>query len=189
MSETTVKRLRRTERRDQILNAATRVFARTGYAGTGLDDITAEAGVSKVILYRHFDSKKDLYKAVLDHICGQLADTVGTDNFTADSIDTLLRAAATNPDGFRLLFRHAAREPEFRPYLAAVNTAGTDIAHRSLADKISDPSWSTWATQLAPTMAIEAVLAWLDADQPSPDDAAKRIRAVIDAVITAAQTG
>jgi len=46
----------RAERREQILAAATVAFARGGFAGTGLADIATEAGVTRVILYRHFES-------------------------------------------------------------------------------------------------------------------------------------
>ena len=104
------RRLRRTERRDQILAAATRAFARSGFAATSLDDIAGEAGVSRVILYRHFDSKTELYRAVLDHACLRLVAAVGEDELTPASVDALLDAAAADPDGFRLLFHHAARE-------------------------------------------------------------------------------
>src|SRR6266540_1172998 len=89
-----VRRLRRAERREQILAAATRAFARAGFAATSLDDIAAQAGVSRAILYRHFDSKTDLYRAVLDRACTRLADAVGTSDFTAASIDALVGAAA-----------------------------------------------------------------------------------------------
>src|SRR5262245_38045572 len=108
-----VRRLPRAERREQILAAATRAFARSGVAGTRLDDIAAEAGITRVILYRHFDSKTALYQAVLDRFCGVLsghvAEPVG--GFTDASIDGLVQAAKAEPAGFRLLFQHAAREP------------------------------------------------------------------------------
>ncbi|MBA2695026.1 MAG: helix-turn-helix transcriptional regulator, partial [Actinobacteria bacterium] len=58
--------MRRADRREQILDAATRAFARTGYTATGLDDLAEEAGITRVILYRHFDAKQDMYRAVLD---------------------------------------------------------------------------------------------------------------------------
>jgi hypothetical protein len=61
-----VRRMPRAQRREQLLDAATRAFARTGFTATGLDDVAAEAGVTHVILYRHFASKNDLYRAVLD---------------------------------------------------------------------------------------------------------------------------
>ena len=67
-----VRRLPRAQRREQILAAATEAFARNGFAATGLDEIAAEAGITRVILYRHFDSKTDLYQAVLDRMCARL---------------------------------------------------------------------------------------------------------------------
>jgi AcrR family transcriptional regulator len=178
--------MRRAERRDQILAAATRAFARAGFAGTGLDDVAAEAGISRVILYRHFDSKSDLYRAVLDHACSRLAAAVGEDEFTPGSVDALLGAAAEDPDGFRLLFHHAAREPEFRAEVDSLRAGSVDIARRYYAELIPDRAWATWATQLAATVAVDAVIAWLDAGQPDRDRAAERILQVLAAITDAA---
>ncbi len=182
-----VRRLRRAERRDQILAAATRAFARAGFAATSLDDIAAEASVSRVILYRHFDSKTDLYRAVLDRACARLAATVGEDQFTPESVGALLVAAAEDPDGFRLLFHHAAREPEFRAEVDRLRASAVDIARRHLAELIPARAWARWAAQLAPTVTVDAVIAWLDAGQPDPDEAAERIGQVVAAIIEAAQ--
>jgi AcrR family transcriptional regulator len=181
------QRLRRAERREQILAAATRAFAHAGFAATSLDDVAAEAQISRVILYRHFDSKSDLYRAVLDRICTRLAETVGEDNFTDDSIAVLLTVAAADPDGFRLLFHHAFREPEFRDITDQVQSSAADIARRSLTSYLPPGRWTEWAARLAPTLTIDAVIAWLDADQPDPDQAADRIRQAIQGVIQAAQ--
>ncbi|HEU5156077.1 MAG TPA: TetR/AcrR family transcriptional regulator [Streptosporangiaceae bacterium] len=182
-----LRRLRRAERRAQILAAATRAFARTGYAATGLDDVAAEAGITKVILYRHFESKADLYRAVLDRACGRLAETVGQDDFIADSVPALIRAAAADPDGFRLLFRYAAREPEFRDQMERLGAHSVDIARRHLADLTPEPDWAGWAARLVPTVTIEAVIAWLDAGRPDPDQAAARIGQAVDGIINAAR--
>jgi AcrR family transcriptional regulator len=181
------RRLPRIERREQIIAAATRAFAKAGFAATNLDDIAAEAGVSRAILYRHFDSKTDLYQAVLDTACGRLITATGGDQFTETSIAGLLQAAAADPAGFRLLFHHAAREPEFRQAMDQFHTDMTTVAHKYLAAQIPDPVWAAWAAQLVPTVAIAAVTAWLDAGQPDPDRAADRIREAIYGVITAAQ--
>jgi len=123
-----VRRLRRAERREQILAAATRAFARAGFTATSLDDIAAEAGITRVILYRHFESKADMYRAVLDRACTRLAETVGTGDYGEDAIAVLVRAAAADPDAFRLLFRHAAREPEFRDQADALTAASAEVA-------------------------------------------------------------
>ena len=180
-------RMRRAERRDQILAAATRAFARSGFAATSLDDVAAEAEVSRVILYRHFDSKTDLYRAVLDHACLRLAAAVGTDEFTPGSLDALLDAAAQDPDGFRLLFQHAAREPEFRAEVDRLRADSERIALSYLAEEIPDPAWARWAAQLAATVSIDATIAWLDAGQPDRERAAERILQVLGAITDAAQ--
>jgi len=180
------RRMPRAERREQILTAATRAFARTGYTATGLNDVATEAGVTHVILYRHFASKTDLYRSVLDRACTRLADAVGTDDFDETSVPALLRAAAADPDGFRLLFRHAAREPEFRDVIDTLRSDSTEIAHRHLADVIADGPWLNWAAQLLPTITLEAVIAWLDAGEPDPENAAERIGRAIHGVIQAA---
>jgi AcrR family transcriptional regulator len=54
------------ERVEQILNAATSVFARLGFNNARMDDIVAESGLSKGTLYWYFKSKDDLIKAILD---------------------------------------------------------------------------------------------------------------------------
>jgi AcrR family transcriptional regulator len=184
---TLVRRLRRAERREQLLAAATQAFARTGFAATSLDDIAQAAGISRVLLYRHFDSKTDLYRAVLDRAIRRLTAAVGTRNFTYASIDALLQAAAEDPDGFRLLFHHAAREPEFRPQMDRFQRGMVATARRELTRIIPDRAWAQWAAQLAPVVAIEAVMAWLDAGRPDPDQAADRIRQALAGVISAAQ--
>jgi hypothetical protein len=50
-----------------------------------------------------------------------------------------------------------------------LSTASVAVAHRHLAEVSAEPAWAKWAAQLAPTVAIEAVLAWLNAGQPDPD--------------------
>jgi AcrR family transcriptional regulator len=182
-----VRRLRRAERREQILDAATRAFARAGFTATSLDDVAEEAGITRVLLYRHFDSKADLYRAVLDRAGARLVGSVGSDDFDSRAIPALVRAAAADPDAFRLLFRHAAREPEFRDQADSLTAASTDVARRNLASMIPDGPWLGWASRLIPALTIEAVIAWLDAGQPDPGHAADRIGQAIYGVIQAAQ--
>jgi AcrR family transcriptional regulator len=54
------------ETRSQIVQAATRVFAKSGYAGSSLRQIAAEVGVSAASLLQHFGSKEGLLTAVLE---------------------------------------------------------------------------------------------------------------------------
>jgi len=183
-----VRRLPRVQRREQILTAATEAFARAGFAATSLDDIAAEAGITRVILYRHFDSKTDLYQAVLDRMCARLdanvAEPVG--GFTDASIDGLLAAAVESPAGFRLLFQHALREPEFKERIEKFRADITAAAYLQISAFVPDEALARWAAQLAPVVAIEAVIAWLEAGQPDPVRAATRVRHAVMGVIAAA---
>ncbi len=183
-----VRRLPRAQRREQILAAATEAFARSGFAATSLEDIAAEAGITRVILYRHFDSKTDLYQAVLDRMCARLdahvAEPAG--GFTDASIDGFLVAAAESPAGFRLLFKHALREPEFSERIGKFRADITAAAFLQISVVVPDEALARWAAQLAPAVAIEAVIAWLDAGQPDPARAAARVRQAIMGVIGAA---
>ncbi|CAL8971212.1 Nucleoid occlusion factor SlmA [Cellulomonas sp. T2.31MG-18] len=63
-------RMRRDQRRDQLLTIAQQLFASEGYHHVSMDDIADRALVSKPVLYRHFPSKLDLYLAVVD-ACGE----------------------------------------------------------------------------------------------------------------------
>jgi AcrR family transcriptional regulator len=52
-------------RREAILDAARKVFARNGFAGGIVDEIAAEAGLAKGTIYLYFKSKKEIYRALL----------------------------------------------------------------------------------------------------------------------------
>jgi AcrR family transcriptional regulator len=55
----------RLNRARQILDAALKVFAATGYTGTTMDAVAAEAGVTKPTLYSYFPSKDALFQAMM----------------------------------------------------------------------------------------------------------------------------
>jgi AcrR family transcriptional regulator len=183
-----VRRLRRAQRREQILAAATEAFARSGFAATSLDDIAAQAGVTRVLLYRHFDSKTDLYQGVLDRMCARLEAHVEqpVGGFTDASIDGLLEAAVESPAGFRLLFQHALREPEFKERIEKFRADITAAAYLQVSAIVPDEALARWAAQLAPVVAIEAIIAWLDAGQPDAGQAPARVRHAVMGVIGAA---
>jgi AcrR family transcriptional regulator len=69
-------RLPRDQRRIQLLDAASEVFASKGYHAAAMDDIADAAGVSKPVLYQHFPSKLDLYLDLLDQSCDRLVEVV-----------------------------------------------------------------------------------------------------------------
>lgn len=56
------------ETRANLLSTARRVFSEHGYAATSMDDLTAQAGLTRGALYHHFGDKRGLLAAVVDQI-------------------------------------------------------------------------------------------------------------------------
>lgn len=56
------------ERKEQILDAATEVFAQKGFDHARMDDIVEETGLSKGALYWYFKSKDDIIFAIMDRL-------------------------------------------------------------------------------------------------------------------------
>jgi len=54
------------ERRDQILKAAIEVFSHRGFKGTTTKEIAKASGISEAMIFRHFENKDALYKAIID---------------------------------------------------------------------------------------------------------------------------
>ncbi|MEE9181126.1 MAG: TetR/AcrR family transcriptional regulator [candidate division NC10 bacterium] len=60
------RRVSGAERRQQIINAAATLFARTGFRGTTTREIAEAVGVSEAALFKYFANKGDLYTAIID---------------------------------------------------------------------------------------------------------------------------
>ena len=58
-------RMPRDQRRAQLLDTAIPLFTQQGFQATSMDDIATAAGVTKPVLYQHFDSKEELYGEVV----------------------------------------------------------------------------------------------------------------------------
>ncbi|MBM4242768.1 MAG: TetR/AcrR family transcriptional regulator [Deltaproteobacteria bacterium] len=67
-------RMEAEQRREQLLDAAEVAFAARGYRDAGTADVAAAARVSEPTIYRYFDSKRDLYLAMLDRNSRRLLD-------------------------------------------------------------------------------------------------------------------
>lgn len=53
-------------KREEILQAAIKLFAKKGFNGTTTRDLAAEAQVNEAIIFRHFKTKQELYRAILE---------------------------------------------------------------------------------------------------------------------------
>jgi TetR/AcrR family transcriptional repressor of mexJK operon len=69
-------------KRAALINAALEAFLSAGYAEASVNTIAASAGVSIKTLYRHFESKDELFAAVMQAACGNMP---GTENSAGDT--------------------------------------------------------------------------------------------------------
>jgi outer membrane protein len=98
--------------RQRLLEAGLKLFANRGYAGTAVQDITDEAGVTKPTLYYHFGNKEGLFQALVDHAMDErlrlMEEAAPPDKATADQLTDILAAlgdfARRHPDLLRLTF-------------------------------------------------------------------------------------
>src|SRR5437588_9017179 len=73
MRSRTARRRLREARMHHVLEVAGRVFAEQGFYDVSMDDIAAAAGVSKPVIYTHFESKDGLYEAAVLHASEEFA--------------------------------------------------------------------------------------------------------------------
>jgi AcrR family transcriptional regulator len=166
--------LPRAERRESILAGAATAFAHTGFAATSMDDLATECGVSKLILYRHFDGKTELYHAILERVFERQVDEfltlVAAEPGPGVAARSLLTVAREHPDGFRLLWRHAIREQEFADYASQLRDIAVGAAREVVANLGIAAPYREWAAQTLYDNVVDSVLNWLDHGDPSRDD-------------------
>ncbi len=105
------KRVDPAARREEILAAAVRVFARKGFAATRVEDVAAEAGIGKGSVYLSFDSRDALLDAAFEaltaaseHILREAqADTEPALDRLGSLVRAALAAASSEPDIARVL--------------------------------------------------------------------------------------
>jgi AcrR family transcriptional regulator len=141
-------RLPRDQRRIQLLDAASEVFAAKGYHAAAMDDIADVAGVSKPVLYQHFPSKLDLYLALLDQSCDRLVevveDALASTGENADRVIATVAAfyefvSSTSGD-FRFIFESdLTGDGAVQQRLAQVNSEISDAIAEVIAEDTSLP--------------------------------------------------
>lgn len=112
------RRLPRSERKTQMLEAAARLFGERGYAGTSMDDIAAACGITKPMLYAYFSSKDGLYRAMIERAGSYLVSAVSGLVDERDPVTRLLRAlevfmqfVSRHGDSWRLVFSGGPGRP------------------------------------------------------------------------------
>jgi AcrR family transcriptional regulator len=126
---TSTRRQQKEERREQILDAALRVFAEKGFAGASIRDIAKEVGVTEGLLYHYFESKEQLlntcwkertWRAHLERIL-----TDGANQPLADVLGELIRdflqTLRENAEMVRVCATEMQRNPEMKTFHASMS--------------------------------------------------------------------
>jgi TetR/AcrR family transcriptional regulator, transcriptional repressor for nem operon len=174
-------------RRDELLDAAQRLFTRDGLAQTSVADIAAEAGVAKGSVYRYFDSKEALLSALKDRFFERMMERVtevvaampdaGFAELADAAIDATTRLLFDEADLVEL-WDHATEGDEFARGITQLASAYEEAIRVGVEEgRIDCPDPRTTALLL--TFAVEgtAVHAILNGGGPTADE-----------VIAAAQT-
>ena len=179
-----------------LRDAGTRRFARDGYAGVALDDVAADAGVTRGAVYHHFGSKEGLFRAVLQAAHLEVGNTVAA---TADQVEdpwdgfvvgceTFVRACLDDRfrrillvDGPALVGMAAWREGDAAGSARHLAEAVTELQALGLIDATVGPA-------LVPMLsgALNEVALWAaeaDDREAAVADALRRIRAWLAALL------
>lgn len=175
MVETPARRLlRREERHASILRGAAAAFAGAGFAATSMEDVAEACGVTKLIVYRHFDSKEELYRAILQRVFDRQAEELirGLEHPGQPGLGarTLLTVAREDPAAFTLLWRHAPREQPFAAYASELRSMSVLAVRDLMAISSDDPTFDTWTAEVVIGWLVEAVLTWLEVGDAARDD-------------------
>src|SRR3954468_13373482 len=170
----------RRARREQLVDATLAAVGRHG-AGVGMDEIAAEAGTSKTVVYRHFTDRSELHVAVCARVAEQLTrrlrEAMGSSNhprqMVSAAVETYLAFIEADPEVYRFV---VGQTPVDRPVDADPIS--------SLSDLIGDEVGALVATALSRGGQDTAAAApwghgviglvraaadwWLRADRPMP---------------------
>ncbi|HEX2086724.1 MAG TPA: TetR/AcrR family transcriptional regulator [Solirubrobacteraceae bacterium] len=148
-------RLNVDERRRQLLERATELFATHGYDELSMAKLAREAGISKPLLYHYFPSKRDLFEAVLGQAAEEHLRRIATDEALSPAeqlgaaVDAYLSWIEENRGAYEKLLRSAGI-PEVRELIDRVRE---ETAQRILAGIVPDGD--------PPPKVRAAVRAWL----------------------------
>jgi AcrR family transcriptional regulator len=173
------------ERREQLLDIGRRLFAERGLDGTSIEEIAAQAGVSKPVVYEHFGGKEGLYAVVVDREVERFL-TMGTrllegeDNMAKFELAAvqLLRYIQENSDGFRILVRDSNPTSGSGTFASLISDIASQVEY-ILGDVLQvrgyDPNLAPVYAQMLVGMVASAGQWWLDARKPELEEMAAHL--------------
>ena len=167
----------RRERRAQLVDATVAAVGKHG-AGVGMEEIAAEAGTSKTVVYRHFADRAELYVAVCNRVASQLLPKLrGAIESSAEprqmigaAIDTYLAFLEADPELYRfVVHQHTLDRPAGDPIDRLSDLVGQQAAAAisvALQQSGSDPAAAApWGHGVV-GLVRSAADWWLRAERP-----------------------
>jgi TetR/AcrR family acrAB operon transcriptional repressor len=154
--------------REQILFAALSAFAKKGYAETSMDDIAQNAGLTKGALYWHFESKLELYEAVVEIVFREQIDAVinplANESSPRDAIEAVVKATIDFYQENELLMEFYSNMLVEGKMLAQANVKrilaeGYHRYRMELANKLEETGWPSG---LQPQIVAAILISCLD---------------------------
>jgi AcrR family transcriptional regulator len=179
------RRLGAPERRQQLVNTALKLFAERGYRATTMEDIAAAAGVTKPLLYQHFDSKRALYLELVHAVSDDLVDALrraykqsaGPRDKVERGFVAYFEVIASRLDAFRLLFgRHAPDDVELSGAVRQVEASVLDLLEAQLPETL-EPAHRRLVAHAIMGMSEGGTRFWVEQgrrDDAAPDSAEVR---------------
>ncbi len=170
----------RRARREQLVEATVAAVGRHG-AGVGMDEIAAEAGTSKTVVYRHFADRTELYVAVCNRVAAQLTERLRAAvspgdhprRTVATAVETYLAFIEGDPELYRFVVAHPFldRPVDADPVSTLSDLVGDQAAAlvaAALAQAGRDPAAAApWGHGLVGLVRAAADW-WLRAERPMP---------------------
>jgi AcrR family transcriptional regulator len=199
------KRVPRAQREQQMLDAAVKVFSRSGYHAASMDEIAEECDVSKPMLYLYLGSKEELFAACIrreaDRLIARFAEAADPSLDPGDQLFRGLTAffafVAEHRDSWVVLYQQARAQGE--PVVAEVAAARAEVSGAVTAllrravreaggDDVPGPRSGTSRTDRGEaagmaaiiTGAADALAGWVLDTGPEPaEESARRLMSVI----------
>jgi AcrR family transcriptional regulator len=120
------------ERRESILALTSRAFAERGYDGVRTAELAKSAGVSEALIYQHFRTKAELYRAAVDRSAEILDERLTTavsgagpaEEKLERAVDAFLEFVSDRSNAWRVLALHVS-DPELADYQRALRGRAT----------------------------------------------------------------
>lgn len=178
-------RMSGTERREQLIQVGRTLFAEKGFEAVTVEEVAAEAGVSKPVVYEHFGGKEGLYAVVVDREMSDLLSRVQA-ALTPDRPKAMLQSVvlawldyiSEQTEGFRLLVRDSAPGVAQGSFASLLSDIATRVAGQLAAEfdrRGYNPKQADMYAQMLVGMVTSTGIWWIDVRKPKRDELAAHL--------------